>query len=1369
MKHPLIAERVDNLINKLYPSKNLSNTQYNSLRKFFINTKAIKENLLRNVKSSPTIQEKRNVRSQKKSIDKIQSIPDTLFLENEELKRYNRAKKNKNLDITFPISSLFDDARVNESNDKYIIPKNFFRESQKEFVDIQTYLASNGVNITYENIFDSDIIFKNKILKSMTKILQEQLQKLGSFKISTSAYAEFINADNNMQLGNIHLSTTMIRTSSDIINFLAPNIHEIFEDILEIDLVNSGYIYSRMKSIKFGITKCKNKRGGIFIDTPEWIKDRKAVINIQNDNENCFLYCIAAADHPVNRKDHPNRSKQYEKYFKDYNIIDIKFPLELKDIEKFERNNKKAINVICYKTAEHEIDPDSFEFYTEYLSIYHNSSIPEEQEIYKYKIELLLLRERSLTNNSDKVTSKFHYVLINNFNRLVKPSLIDYSDKVKHTDPNYFCEICRKCFNIYTCQVKYNKHLEYCTHAKCSVKMPSDEYKSISSKKYKMLKNSQRHGLVGYYDTEAILEPINENIGKATLRKQKHIASSYAYKFISDIELSNTYKLYRGDDPLKDFMLSLENVISEYYSKVNKYPKCPKLSKKELNEYYRAEKCFICEESIPNTYMTKAGVEIKNCRVKHHNHATGKYLGPAHLMCNLAWSIPAFVPIFAHNASKYDNHFIVNYLHLLGDGEIRVIPKNDEEYVSISKMTNINFKSGEEDKKVEVRFLDSCRFMMATSLDELGTNLLRENKACFKNLLHDTSEAEQSVIFWEEIKTLEEKSTTVDRNFNVTHSLKREISRIPRIKGIFPYDYIDSRSKYEECDPPSKDKFYNKLKLAPISEQEYNQFKRVWCSIESPTIGKYSDLYLKLDVLILADVFEKFRDTCLSNYKIDPVYYYTLPSLSWDAALKISNITLERIQDYDMYLLFENGIRGGISQICGDRYVDASNNNYVTNPSIDKDTPNQDWLLYIDANNLYGHSMSQKLPTHNFKWLTTEEIEDLNSKIENKQVTGDEDVGYVLDVDIKYPSHLHKKFVNLPIVPEKKTIPNNKLSKYTYDRFDKKPDGSIERVISEKLILDFEDKKNYTIHIKNLIYYKSMGIEITVNRGVSFVQSNWLKSYIDFNTTKRTEARNDFDKNLFKLLNNAVYGKTMENVRLRVNVEVCDRYERLAKIVREPNFAYIKRFSENLVAVHSYKVSVYLDKPIYVGFSVLELSKLHMFKFYYDTLKSNFENVNLLYMDTDSFTLHFRTANLYSKLYDLKDAFDFNEYPKDHVLHDVTNKKVIGKFKDELSGNLMNKFISLRSKMYAFTKLNEAVEKKVLKGINRSVVEKKITFDDYFNCLMNNKMDKHQCLRFQSNLHQVYTIELTKVALTSTDDKRHYLDNIRSIPYGSKS
>ena len=192
--------------------------------------------------------------------------------------------------------------------------------------------------------------------------------------------------------------------------------------------------------------------------------------------------------------------------------------------------------------------------------------------------------------------------------------------------------------------------------------------------------------------------------------------------------------------------------------------------------------------------------------------------------------------------------------------------------------------------------------------------------------------------------------------------IKQNKSLLTR-KGVYAYDYVSSIDKLKETKLPSKEDFYSKLNDEEISE-DYQHAINVWNTFNCQTLQDYHDLYLKSDVLLLADVFEIFRKTCLKHYKLDPCHYYTAPGLAWDACLKETNQNLELLKDYDMLMMFEQGIGGGISHI-SKRYAEA-NNKYMKN--YDKSKPST-YIQYLDANNLYGWAMSQKLPTHGFKWI----------------------------------------------------------------------------------------------------------------------------------------------------------------------------------------------------------------------------------------------------------------------------------------------------------------------------------------------------------------------------------------------------------------
>jgi hypothetical protein len=265
-------------------------------------------------------------------------------------------------------------------------------------------------------------------------------------------------------------------------------------------------------------------------------------------------------------------------------------------------------------------------------------------------------------------------------------------------------------------------------------------------------------------------------------------------------------------------------------------------------------------------------------------------------------------------------------------------------------------------------------------------------------------------------------------------------------------------------------------------------------------------MYLKLDVLLLTDVFENFIDLCLENsYGLDPVWYYTTPGLAWDCMLKYTSVELELLTDYEMYFFFEKGIRGGISQ-CSNRYSQADENTQI---------------IYIDANNLYGWALSQKLPEKDFKWLSCDEIKNVDGIL-----VSDSDTGYDLEVDLAIPVDLviHNKFNDLPLAPENRIPPGGKV---------------------EKLLCHFYDKKNYIIHYKTLKLYRSLGIRITkVHRGIKFTQSNFIAPYVKFNTEQRQKAKNDFEKDLWKLMVNAPYGKSMQSVRNQQNIVMKKNYKK---------------------------------------------------------------------------------------------------------------------------------------------------------------------------------------------------------------------------------
>ena len=421
-------------------------------------------------------------------------------------------------------------------------------------------------------------------------------------------------------------------------------------------------------------------------------------------------------------------------------------------------------------------------------------------------------------------------------------------------------------------------------------------------------------------------------------------------------------------------------------------------------------------------------------------------------------------------------------------------------------------------------------------------------------------------------------------------------------KGVYPYEYMDSLDKFDETSFQPREKFYNELTGSGISESVYEHAKKVWHKFDLRNLEDYHDLYLKTDVILSANVFEEFRNTCMKHYGLDPVNFYTSPGLAWKACFKKTGIKLERLTDPDILMIFERGIRGGITQAVH-RYAKA-NNKYMDSMNTEIESS---YIQYLDANNLYRWVMSQPLPTGGFNWVDVklEEVYELSKK---------ENYGYILEVDVRYAKEIHDSHNNLPFMCEKMKI-----------------DGV----------------EKYVIHVRALIQALDHGLILEkVHRAIELEQSAWMKPFIDFNTQLRIQATNDFEKDFFILMNNSVFGKTIENIRKDRNIKLVTNREKFLKTVMKPNFKSSILFGENLKGCEMGKIKVVMNKPVYLGQSILDLSKLVMYEFHYDYMKPKYgENLKLCYMDTNSLVYHIKTEDFYNDIAkDIQARFDTSGY-----------------------------------------------------------------------------------------------------------------------------
>ena len=654
-----------------------------------------------------------------------------------------------------------------------------------------------------------------------------------------------------------------------------------------------------------------------------------------------------------------------------------------------------------------------------------------------------------------------HYCWIKDFNRLC-------FDQNKHRGKTFFCT---RCISGHCSERTLQDHMIYCRGVDtppCHAVFPqATEDGSPPTIQFKNIQHLMKAPYVIYADTEAIIKPTaSSTTDSNTVQTSEHIPCSFAYTVVRSDGRVMSEKLYRGEDCMDVLFNCLEQELENIREDLkNERPLA--MTQQDWAIHSAADKCWVCDGPFkPYEQGDTEGV----WKVRDHDHLTGKYRGPAHSKCNLSLRIDPFhtpVPILFHNLKNYDAHHLISAIgrtevketvctdkngqprtykdkkgvekkQTVTDGKISAIVQNMEKVIS--------FSWG------QFRFVDSYAFL-SSSLGQLVANTPKANLRITRSYIEQAK-------------------------FNL-------ITR----KGVFPYEYMDSFDRFEETQLPPKENFYSSLTDESISDSDYQHAQEVWTTFNCATLGSYHDLYLKTDVLLLADVFENFRKTALSTYKLDPAHYYTLPGYSWDALLKLTNVSLELLTEPDIYLFVEKGLRGGISMV-SHRHAQANN------PQMQNYNPDQptSFLQYLDANSLYAWAMSEPMPMGGFQWVSQVlsyiavmlvdgfwnvfcvesltllhllflQVDPSNETTEAVLSTSkDADQGFILEVDLDYPPELHKDHNDYPLAPEKMKVTNTMMSPYQ-QKLIEELGTSFE---CKKLVPNLMDKSRYVLHYRNL-------------------------------------------------------------------------------------------------------------------------------------------------------------------------------------------------------------------------------------------------------------------------------------------------------------
>ena len=909
-----------------------------------------------------------------------------------------------------------------------------------------------------------------------------------------------------------------------------------------------------------------------------------------------------------------------------------------------------------------------------------------------------------------------HWMAITNLSALYK------------TNPTNSIIICDCCLATFHIRKRYDDHLPCVpsTYIQHEV-MPIDPILQ-----FKDFNKCVDLADIVYADIEAILRRSHE-AGKI----QKHVPCCAGAYWVSRVD-GNEYKEFSGEKCMEELCKYIDVLARYIYNRNRTATRVPaERTAEEMERHEAATQCMWCKREfiMHNPLLQK---------VFDHDHLTGRYRGPACQACNnkLRQDRNTLVVAF-HNFRGYDSHALcLEGLSNMPKWDLRPIAQNPEKYMSISAYLRVDEMNPMS--RFKVKFIDTLQ-LMNSSLATLAQNMCKNNN--YQLMRHSMAMR--------------------DTYPNITQA---DIAA----KGIFPYSYIDSWAKLDEIQLPPLDDFYDELEeKISTSQVEYDRAQSMFQQFGCQTIFDYQLRYLELDCRLLADVFEEFRRLTKKEDGFDAAHFITVSQLSYASALKKCNTKIGLIKQPEIFRDVERCKRGGYAFV--NKHLCKANNPYV-NP-CQQHSKKDVYLGDVDANNLYGNALRYPLPVGDFKYMEEADFQ----LIDWYSVRVDGDVGYFVVCDLLYPQDIHDKTQYLPLAPEVAQITQDMLPEYFRKLVSRKnlsrqplstnPDRY--RTCT-KLLATCMDKKEYVVHFAVLQTYLRHGLIIDkIHRVIQFRQEPIFREYIDYNTKRRQEALNDFEKDFYKQKNCSLFGKSLENKRNRCDIVLCNSLGKFVRATSEHRFKSARIFKETLVAAELTKVNVELDSPIAIGAAVLDISKDIMYRLAYDEFpkyEQMFDcKINIVGGDTDSFFLEVIGIDMIWVLYRqmMEDGLlDTSNYPELHQMYSDAHKAELGCIKDEFKGHPFSEFVLLRPKSYSMKALDMVGEdKRKSKGVSRRKV-KGFTHEDYQRVFYTEIEKSVNCRRMQSMQHVMYNIDQVKVALSHADDKRAWLSNNFSLPYG---